>query len=308
MKNTKHKNHPSLRSVNLNLLPILASLLATRSVSNSAERLNMSQSAVSDALARLRFQFRDELLVRSGRELRVTPFAEELIAPVNHIVERIEDLVERPPLDLASLEREFVIATADPVVLQLGASIFRFLQEQAPNCSVRFVDIQRHDYQRLKDLELDLVIVPRGFLRKEKLFEVAIYTESFVCIARKGHPDIGKRLTKENYECLPHASYRSDQSALTGMEARLTELSQLDVVKVPNFAMLPIIVEQSDAIAFVQRNVAERFAAHSDIQIFELPLPMAPLEVCMYWGIGHDSDPAHSWFRRSLEKLADQES
>ncbi len=293
----------SLRGVNLNLLPILGGLLTHRSVTITAEQLHMSQSAVSDALARLRTQFRDELLVRSGRQMVLTPLAHELAAPVGEVLSRVEALVDVPEFDPMLLEREFIIATADPVVMTIGGSLFRRLQTDAPNVSVRFVELSGADHERLGSLQLDLVIVPRGFISQRRFQEAPLYEEPFVCICRRDHPDVPGRITRAVYSKLPHVSYRVDAGAEAGMDTQLMGMAQNDVVMVPSFSLLPLLVEQTDAIALVQKRVAERFKASAAIEIHPTPVPTPPLEVCMYWSAGHEQDRAHQWLRNCLSSL-----
>jgi len=293
-----------LRSVNLNLLPILEALLSSRSVTQAASRLHMSQSAVSDALSRLRVQFKDELLVRSGREMFLTPLAQELLAPLGETLSRVEALVEAPTFRSQDLEREFVVATADPVTMTFGAPLCLTLEREAPLASVHFVDLTRRDYERLRGMDLDLVIVPRGFIRTERLIEWPIYEERFVCIARRGHPEVRGRIDRALYTKLPHVSYRADQETTVSMESRLIGLAQHDVIKVSSFSLLPLIVEQTDAIALVQQRVAERFAKTADIVISEPPVQIQPIEVCMYWSPAHEQDRAHAWFRDRLKTIA----
>ncbi len=293
-----------LRSVNLNLLPILEALLSTRSVTAAGEKLHMSQSAVSDGLARLRVQFRDDLLVRKNREMVLTPLARDLIAPLQNVLAGAEALVGHRSFVPAELEREFVVATADPVVMALAAGVYREIHTQAPRVSVRFVGLMDRDYERLRAMELDLVIVPRGYLKREHLIEQPIYQEPFVCIARRDHPAIRKRLGRKLYSRLPHVSYRADRQSTVSMEERLLGLEQQDVIKVPSFSLLPLIVEQTDAIALVQKRVAERFAATANIALYQPPVPIPPLEVCLYWSHAHERDAAHEWFRNQLRGVA----
>ena len=293
-----------LRSVNLNLLPILEALLASRSVTAAAANLHMSQSAVSDGLARLRVQFRDDLLVRKRREMVLTPLARELLAPLQEILAGVEALMGRRTFVPAELEREFIVATADPVVMTLAAALYRELRAHAPDVSIRFVGLQDHDDERLRAMELDLVIVPRGYLRRQHLVELPIYEEPFVCIARRDHPAIGKKLDRKRYSELPHVSYRADRQSTVSLEERLLGLEQADVLKVPNFSLLPLIVERTDAIALVQRRVAEQFAKSADIALYEPPVPIPPLEVCVYWSHAHERDAAHEWFRNTVKAVA----
>lgn len=294
-----------LRSINLNLLPILDLLLSTHSVSQTAKRLHMSQSAVSDALARLRAQFNDELLVRSGRGMQPTPFAGQLLPTVRDLMMRVEGMLQMPDVDPARMQREFIIATADPVIMTLGSTLCDRLCELAPQSSIRFVDLHRQDYDRLRDLSLDLVIVPRGFIRAEGLYEAALYEETFVCIARRNHPRIRTGITAELYASLPHAAYRTRENASPGMDTRLLGLEQRDVIMVPNFSLLPFVVERTDAIALIQKRVAERFQDSCDIILHAAPVPLPPLEVCMYWAQGHHQDREHQWLRAQLANLRD---
>ena len=293
-----------LRSVNLNLLPILEALLSTRSVTAAGEKLHMSQSAVSDGLARLRVQFHDDLLVRKNREMVLTPLARDLIAPLNDVLAGVETLVGQRSFVPAELEREFVVATADPVVMALAAGVYREIHAQAPGVSVRFVGLMDRDYERLRAMELDLVIVPRGYLKRDQLIELPIYEEPFVCIARRGHPAIRKRLSRTLYSRLPHVSYRADRQSTVSMEDRLLGLAQQDAIKVPSFSLLPLIVEQTDAIALVQKRVAERFAQSANIALYDPPVPVPPLQVCLYWSHAHERDAAHEWFRNQLQAVA----
>jgi len=303
----RHRANVHLRSVNLNLLPILDALLTSRRVTAAAAKLHMSQSAVSDALARLRVQFRDDLLVRRNREMILTPLARDLIAPLHEILASVETLVGRRSFLPAELEREFVVATADPVVMALAAGLYGELQATAPGVSVRFVGLQNYDDDRLRAMELDLVVVPRGYLRREQLVESPVYEEPFVCIARRGHPAIRTKLDRRLYSRLPHVSYRADLQSTVSMEERLLGLEQRDVIKVPSFSLLPIIVEQTDAIALVQRRVAERFAQSADIVLYDPPVAITPLVVCMYWSPAHERDAAHAWFRSAVKAVADRE-
>lgn len=302
---TEARSPVHLRSVNLNLLPILEALLSSRSVTAAAAKLHMSQSAVSDGLARLRVQFRDELLVRKHRGMVPTPLARELLAPLSAVLGEIEALVDRRRFEASELTREFVVATADPVVMALGAVLLRELLRVAPGVSVRFVDLSNRDDERLGAMEIDLAILPRGYLRRKNLLEQPIYREPFVCIARRNHPAITRRLDRKLYARLPHVSYRPDRETAASMEDRLLGLEQNDVIKVPNFSMLPLIVEQTDAIALVQRRIAERFAALTDIEIHAPPIAIPPLEVCMYWSHAHERDAAHAWFRDLVKGIAD---
>lgn len=292
-----------LRSVDLNLLPVLRELLRTRNVTRTAESLNMSQSAVSEALRRLRHQFGDEILVRVGREMAPTRFAESLVSHVESALGEVEALVNPQSFDPRSVERQFIIATADSIILTLNTPhLVTRLAEEAPGITIQFVDLQRIDKRSLERGELDLVVMPRGILDETGLNSFHAYREEFVFIARRGHPAITGPLTQADIENLTSVAYRADETS--DLFALLPGRTSGDQVRVPQFTLLPFIVEKSDAISLIQRHVAERFARLLDIQILEPPRTYREVEVRAYWAQIHENDLCHRWLRTRIEEVA----
>lgn len=292
----------SLRSLNLNMLPILQSLLTTLNVTRTAEQLHMSQSAVSDALAKLRIQFKDELLVRVGREMRPTALALDMQDRLDASMRSVEDLIQVQPFDVAGLERRFVVSTADSVMLALADALVEQLMPHVPRISVQFVDITFDVRRLLVAGEVDLLVVPSGVTTETAgLQEMALYEDTFVGIARRGHPAVKGKLTRAAYDGLQHISFRANHRLEESVETSLVGLRQRDVVRLPSFTLMPALVERSDAVALMQKRAAEHYVERYDIEMFVPPFAVPVVSHHAYWGRIYERDPAHRWFRQQLE-------
>ncbi len=289
-----------LRSINLNLLPILQSLLTTRSVTRTAEQLHMSQPGVSDALAKLRIHYKDDLLVRAGGEMQPTQLALALQEELNGSIEALERVIERETFDPGVLERRFVIATADVVVLALVNNLIEDLQKEAPGVMVQFEDLPSDYFDSVRTGSIDLLLGPQYVLETKGLVEMALYDETVVCIARKNHPRIKGRLSTEDYRDLAHASFRANQRTDKTFQTLHLGAAPNDIVRLPYYTLMPVIVEESDVVAMIPKRAAEYYAKRHNIQILNPPFKVPNVTIAAYWSRIHDRDPAHVWFREKV--------
>lgn len=296
----------ALRAVNLNLLPILRELLRQRNVTAAAKQLGLTQSGVSEGLGRLRSQFGDELLVRVGRRMVPTALALDLYPRLEDILGATEELLRPTQFDPAKNERDIRIATGDTIALALGQELVKRLALHAPRTTVQFVSVQSPTRTELDEGKIDFLIIPRGVipsavLSEEGLDRLTLYWEQWVCIARKDHPAIGDRLSLDLLDELPVIACRLDE--LSYLHGALPGRRRTDQIQVSQFTLLPIMVAGSDALAMVQRHVAEWFARLLPIRVLELPLPFPDLEVCAFWSAFHRNDPMHNWMRGQLQEI-----
>jgi DNA-binding transcriptional LysR family regulator len=296
-----------LRNLNLNLLPILQAVLRTRNITRAAEQLHMSQSAVSDALAKLRLHFKDELLLRSGRKLVLTSLAQSLLPQIDDAAERLSRLFGQPIMDPAKLRRRFVLATPDAVISTIGVRIVEAVRQEAPMVNVQFIPLSattRRDQLAIFDL-----MVGPALMRSwgEHLSQEELYEERFVCIMRRGHPLSTTLLTRDRYWSADHASYRPDASGIRTAEDELMAAeggSQREVVRVPNFWLLAKFVETSDCIALMQRRLAVMLQEKNDIIIVDPPFANNRMLFYLFWDAAHENDPEHRWFRDLITREA----
>ncbi|HKU95286.1 MAG TPA: LysR substrate-binding domain-containing protein [Vineibacter sp.] len=298
----------NLRRVNLNLMPVLRELLRTRNVTRASERLGLTQSATSAALGRLRLLLQDDLLVMVGRRMQLTETAQRLVTPLEEALAALEQVVAAPVFDPGKLERRFVVATADYVSFLLASAVVRRIAREAPRSSIQFVDIPANYLARMRMGEIDLLLAPDlGISRQQGVRHMPLIRDRMVCIAARGHPTIGKRLDRQAYLRLPHATFQvSDSNAASFEQTMLYKqhARQNNVVLVPNFMLLPQVVAETECIALVHRKLAERFAVMAAIRLIEPPLRIPDIEIAAFWTASQDRDPVHRWLRDILKEAA----
>ena len=294
-----------IRTVDLNLLVALDALLAERNVTRAAARLNLSQSATSAALARLRALFGDPLLLRTAGGMLPTSKGQELVAPVRLVLTEIGRLVQQPgTFDPARAARTFTIAASDYVEFAILPRLADFLEARAPRARVA---VRPMDFgaigRSLEAGEVDLGILGAAFappsVRSRPLF-----VERFVCVVRKGHPRVRERLTLDEYCALDHVLVSPSGGAFRApADEALAAIGRTRHVRisVPHFLLVPEILMRSDMIGVLPERLAR---SHGDrFHIFDLPFELAPFSVVAVWHERTHRDPALAWLRQSLADL-----
>jgi DNA-binding transcriptional LysR family regulator len=292
----------NLASVDLNLLVAFEALLAERNVSRAAERIGRAQPSMSNALTRLRALFGDELFVRTPQEMRPTPRALELAAPVAEALEQVRRALEpHGAFDPAISRRYFYIVSNEYADFMLLMKVLPVLRKAAPQTSldVRAAD-EAHAVELLDQGVADLAV---GCFRHapKRLRWQPLYEERCVCIARRDHPDLVGGLTLENFVRLPHlvVSAARNPTHMVDEALRSDGLRRRIVQTIHSFALVPHLLEVSDLVAVVGDRVGRRIAsAGHSIAIHELPFPMVPWKVDLLWSRRSDADPALVWLRR----------
>ncbi|WP_373046952.1 LysR family transcriptional regulator [Vulgatibacter sp.] len=296
----------------LNLLLALEVLLEEGSVAAAARRMNLSASAMSRTLARLRETTGDPLLVRAGRDLVPTPRAAELREQVGRIVQEAESIL-RPAaqIDLAELSRTFTLRTGEGFVETFGPALLRRVSAEAPRVMLRFVPKLDRDSAPLRGGTVDL---ETGVIAKATGPEVraqALFRDRFVGVTRAEHPLAQGAITAERYasgqhvEVARHAAQPGVASAPVDGALELLGLERQIVAIVGGFATALALVRSTDMIATVpERHTAQlRAGMHS----FPLPFRTSEMVVSLLWHPRLDADPAHRWLRRCIKDVCGQE-
>jgi DNA-binding transcriptional LysR family regulator len=297
----------NIASLNLNLLVVLDALLAERHVSRAGQRLGLSQPAVSNALAQLRERLGDPLLVRSAGGMIPTARAQALAGPLRSALAALEHAVSGEPLfDPARTEATFIVAATDFVEFVLLPKLLARLAREAPRVQLQ---LRPWPYHRtppaLESGEADLWLgfypdVPAGH-RDQKLFQ-----DEFVCIVRRDHPGVGKRLTLKTYVRLPHILVSAEAGGPGVADLALAKrgLSRHVGLRMSHFLMVPPVVATTDFIAAVSRRVAESFARIYPLRLLPPPLPLPRGTVGQVWHDRTHGSPAHAWLRGVIADLA----
>jgi DNA-binding transcriptional LysR family regulator len=287
----------------LNLLITLDVLLAEGSVAGAARRLNLSASATSRALARLREVTGDPLLVRAGRGLVPTPRAIELRESVGDLVLQAEAAL-RPAqsFDPARLERTFVIRSRDGFVANLGPALIERIAREAPGVRLHFVQKLDSDSTGLRNGTVDLETAAAGRIAGPEVRTQALFRDRFIGVTRAGHALSQGAMTVERYAMGSHVLVsRGDlQGYIDNALAALGQRRRIGCI-VSGFADALALVRGSDLITAVP----ERHTGYLRDSLFSFPLPFAAPDVtiCMVWHPRQDADPAHRWLRACVREV-----
>ncbi len=292
----------------LNLLITLDVLLAEGSVARAAERLRLSPSAMSRALARLRETTGDPLLVRAGRGLVPTPRALELREQVSQLVQDAQTVLrpaEQP--DLRQLVRTFTLRTSEGFVENFGADLIARIAAQAPGVRLRFMHKPDKDSAALRDASVDLETGVVGKTASPELRTQALFRDRFIGVVQAGHPLSVGEVTPSRYAAGRHISVSRrglDRGPIDEALA-LIELAREIVTVVSGFSTALALARRSDLIASVpERHTGNlRAGMHS----FSLPLSLPRFSVAMLWHPRLDADPVHRWLRDCLREVCAQQ-
>ncbi len=296
-----------LRSINLNLLPILRELLVQQSVTAAARTLNMSQSATSEALGRLRDLFEDRLLVQEGRNMRLTPFAKNLLPEVVDALESMEHIFSAQTFDAIQSQRKFTLSTPDMIALQFGGALNRKMEQQAPNAALPFLHVSSDIQSRLDVGAVDFLISPPGDFDSDKVRSTPLLQLEYLCIADAENGAAHADMTLQDYCKMRHVVFSPDaKEPWESPEASMLKaagVSQRNVIYLPYLSFLPFIVENTSSVALVHRFGADVFNSLLNIKTFRPPLPYTNFSLSLYWSITSDHDPAHRWMRQFLKTV-----
>jgi DNA-binding transcriptional LysR family regulator len=291
----------------LNLLVTLDVLLAEGSVARAAQRLRLSPSAMSRALARLRATTGDPLLVRAGRGLVPTPRALELRERVSRLVVDGEAVL-RPTetLDLERLARTFTLRTSEGFVENFGPELIARVHGQAPSVRLRFVPKPDKDSAPLRDAAADLETGVVGQATGPEVIAQALFRDRFIGVVRKGHPLSKGKITPRRYAAGRHilVSRRGLDRAPIDEALQPFGLAREIAATVGGFTAALALARASDLIASVpERHTGNlRAGMHS----FPLPLAIPQITVSLLWHPRMDADPAHRWLRGCVRDVCTQ--
>ena len=295
-----------LHGFDLNLLVALDALLREKSVTQAGRRVHLSQSAMSGALARLRHAFNDELLVSGRGGMSLTPLAESLVVPVGSILRQTQDtLCAHAHFDPSTSRRTFTIAASDYATTVLLVDALRELSVQAPHVTVVIAPL-RDRMEEGEDPDIDLYILPQVIIPQARPHEL-LFHDTFTCLVWRDHPEVGDRLTLEQFTSLGHAVVSFSEDRKTSCDERLAPsvgLERRAEVVVSNFHALPGLVVGTKRVAAIQLRLANKLANAYPVRIVGAPVPMPPLEEAMMWHPRFSQDPAHEWLRALLKRVA----
>jgi len=294
-----------LKNIDLRLVSVIGELNRTRSVSAAAQKLSLSQSTVSMALARLRKHFDDPLFVRTSIGMEPTPRGAELIEVMKSAEFYLHQALEhRPVFDPLKSTHVFQLCSTDIAQLTLLPTLMNRLRQSGPSMSVTLQNISDRTYTQLESGEVDLAV---GFIpaRGAGFCGQRLFQDRFVCALRSDHPRVDKTLTVEQFERESHVAVTTLGTGHSIVEETIeTKRIRREVgLRVTSFTGLGPILANTDLIAILPEQLGVFFAQAGRIKLAELPFEIPPYHIYQLWHERLRHDPENRWFRRLIAEL-----
>jgi LysR family transcriptional regulator, transcriptional activator for leuABCD operon len=303
----------NLRNLDLNLLTVFEAIYEAGTVSGAADRLGLSQSAASHALARLREACENELFVRGRRGLSATATAEAMYPVIKQALQALRaSLAEAASFDPGRSQRRFRISIPHPLgpfyALELQAAI----SAKAPDIALMFdtvsrpIDLEDNIRDGVVDIAIDWLPFKVDSFVNKKLFD-----DRLVLLARRDHPTIGEKATiedlrKERFISLHHR--RADEQAPQPIREFL-KLQMRVVVHVSELLEIPTVVASTDLLGLFAASMGPLLTRRLALQILPIPGALPALPIYMIWHETRRRDAAHRWLRElvvaELNRIAD---
>ena len=291
-----------IKDTDLNLFIAFDVIYTEKNLTKSGQVLGITQPAVSNALARLRDLFNDELFIRTSRGMIPTPVANQLIGDIRNALSLIQNTISvSEKFDPSTAEMTFKISIGDTSEYRLLPLLIKELAEIAPRVKVETYLTPRKDAPRelasgAIDFSIDPPLQSDQHLKHEK-----IYQEDYVMIVRKDHPILEKqKITIEDYLDLSHIHISNRKTGMGHVDMTLYKLglSRDIYLRAQHFLVAPYIVEQSDMAITTTKG----FAVDRNLAWRELPFDIDPLVLHLYWHENNDNESSSKWMRDLMLK------
>lgn len=293
--------------LDLNLLVSLDVLLEEKNTTRAAARLNVSQSALSGMLARLRDFFEDELLRPVGRNLEWTPLGARLAEPVRDLILQIQATVAiRPSFDPCETERHLRITASDYVIQVFLGRMLSELKRRSRRITVEILPQTEDSGEKLRRGETDFLVIPERFLAEDHP-HATLYEDAFVCVAWKGNDAVGESLDLETFKALGHAAPmlgRPREPTLDGQHLRQQGIERRVEVVTSDFGSIPHVLVGTNLVATMHHRQALAMAPAFDLRLLEPPMALPAVRECLQWHRYQQDDPAHRWVRELMFEVA----
>ncbi|WP_367066985.1 LysR family transcriptional regulator [Oryzisolibacter sp. LB2S] len=306
----------NFRTLDLNLLRVFDEVMAERNLTRAAEKLAITQPAVSNALRRLRESVGDELLVRAGHGVEPTPRALALWPSVRQALAQLQESLAPGDFDAAAAHTDFVLAMSDATAATLMPRLIELVEREAPGISLRVVPLTTRDPRPLLDDEsVDLAVgyFPAALADLTARAQTdtvvthdstRLYTTEYVCVMRAGHPLAQGPLTLDDYCAARHLLVSFSGKPYGFIDGALTALGRERriVLTVNQFFTAGRVVATSDLLTILPRHFVGLANVDDHLVWRPLPLQLPAVHVDALWHGRRSHDPAHRWLRATIAR------
>ena len=291
-----------LQQIDLNLFVVFDTLYTERSVTRAAERLHITQPAVSNSLRRLRELFGDALFVRSAEGMTPTPVAENVAGGIRDSLRLLQgSIASIGEFDPGSSQRNFVISLSDMAQTLLLPGLVETVSRQAPGVTLECVSVARKDVElELASGRIDIALdVPNPTARQ--LNQQHLMKDRYVCAISASHRLAGKALTLEDYLGSEHIHLSGRRRGLGHVDIALGRLGLKRKIHVwlRDYATATTILKEGDLVL----TLPQRLARHYELTTVELPFVVEGIDWCLFWHRSVDEEPSNRWLREQIAAL-----
>ena len=297
-----------LRGIDLNLLVLLDALIEHHNVTRAADRMQMSQPAMSRALGRLRKLLNDPILVRGGEGLRPTPRAIALHPQLKQLLHDITHLVSDTPFSPEDLTGCITLAATDHTTIVLLPKLITAIAQTAPQLEVKVIPLFNLGADSLHDGRVDLAFGVSQTPLPSHICQEPLYEDAYITLMRRQHP-AAQHLSIETFAALNHVQVSAaGNSRGSAVDTALETLSlhRRVVLQLPSFITALAVVAESDFIVTLPSAIAERYSDQYDLVAIETPVHCPPITHISIWSEVRDADPAHQWLRHLVRDASIQ--
>lgn len=293
-------------AIDYNLIRPLRALLEERGVTRAAERMHMSQPAMSTALARLRAHYDDPLLLRQGNAHVLTPLGERLLAALPHAIAETENVFRlQSRFEPAISTRTFTIAAVDYMAARIAPALTRIVEREAPNVRMDFTAADGRLVNEMPDAlrTIDGAILPHGYVAEQPRIDFG--PEPWVCLvdAASGvseNPSADELLTRPWVQTLPAREGMSPAR----QQLRFRGIDPAVVAATPHFFVVPSLILGTERVAIVPEAFA-RMVVRSNprLRFVVPPLDLDPVKDAFWWHRDREQDAEHIWLRDVIRRV-----
>jgi DNA-binding transcriptional LysR family regulator len=294
-----------MRPQELKLLVIFDVIMTENSITRAAERLSMTQPAVSNSVARMRILWKDELFVRDGRKVQPTTYAKNLWGKVRNSLHNINQAIEPEDFEARSAMRTFRVALPDIVLDTLWLDLRKLFEKEAPGLNLHAVPYTIACTKPMLDgADVDLVI-GQSNRSLENICTDHLFDTSYVCVMRKNHPLTEKRLTVEEFSLAEHllVSLSGNVTSPTDQALQQLGLTRRISFTVNKFSSAVPIIQESDLIAILPTDLIHNYLDCGELVIAHPPLDIPHSSIAMLWHKRQSADKGLMWLRKQIKQI-----
>ncbi|MCY7296626.1 LysR family transcriptional regulator [Alteromonas sp. a30] len=284
---------------------VFDAIMTERSITRAAERLSMTQPAVSNALSRMRVAWKDELFVKDGRNIRPTGHAQNLWEQIKGPLGALSEAVDNKAFDPSTSQRTFRLAVADMVVTMAWAPLRKVIETEAPGVNIHAIPYTLQSYERLlENAEVDMTI---GLYdsASEVLRGDFLFSSNYVCVMRNDHPLAHADVSTEEFAAAEHllVTLSGEVTGYTDQVLSQHGLTRRIAMTMNHFANVEEIISQSNLIAVVPAGAVCDAIINGRLSAIKMPVELPTKQISMVWHKRQEKDGGLCWLRKHVKRI-----